>query len=197
LTVQTGFFPFNIGTLIPSRDPPPNLTWGVSLLGGVPRDTTASYSFWLDTGGANYSDSINLGYDVCAIYIDPYSIYDNTNSRAKYDDGTCRAAFDAKCVQALVSQSQGLALQLVGSPTPLPDSNLTADSLPGVCDTLAQRMASAFPKQCKQYMNEGQYLMAPLSRWNTLTRLQYTLFISQRKLAVQTAYKERMTDFTW
>jgi hypothetical protein len=171
VTAQTGFFPFSVGTLIPSRDPPPNLTWGVSLLGGVPLDTTASYSFWLDTGGANYSDSLNLGYDVCAIYIDPSGIYDNTDSRAKYDDGTCLAAFDADCVQALMDQSNDLALQLVGSPTPLPNSNLTADSLPGVCDSIAQIMESALPNQCKPYLDEGQYLIAPLFRWDMLTTL--------------------------
>jgi hypothetical protein len=173
MTVQTGFFPFSLSTLIPSRDPPPKLTWGVSLLGGVPRETTASYSFWLDTGGANYSDSLNLGYDVCAIYMDPYGIRDNTDSRAKYDNGTCLDAFDAYCVQAFMDQSNDLALQLVGSPTPLPNSNLTVDSLPGVCDTIAQRMASALPKECKPYFYEGRYLMVSLLRWNTLTMFQY------------------------
>jgi hypothetical protein len=173
MIVQTGFFPFSLGTLIPSRDPPPNLTWGVSLLGGVPRDTTASYSFWLDTGGANYSDSLNLGYDVCAIYIDPWGIRDNTDSRAKYDNGTCLAALDAECVEALRDQSQDFAYQLVGSPTPLPNSNLTADSLPGVCDTIAKKMASAFPKQCTPFIDKGQYLMDAFLRWDMLTMFQY------------------------
>lgn len=64
-------------------------------------------------------------------------------------------AFDGDCVTALQEQSQDLALQLVGSPTALPNSNLTADSLPEVCDRLAEMMISALPKQCTPYMDEG------------------------------------------
>lgn len=64
-------------------------------------------------------------------------------------------AFDGDCVTALQEQSQDFALQLVGSPTALPNSNLTADSLPGVCDRLAEMMTSVLPKQCTPYMDEG------------------------------------------
>jgi hypothetical protein len=64
-------------------------------------------------------------------------------------------AFDGDCVTALQEQSQDFALQLVGSPTALPNSNLTADSLPGVCDRIAEMMTSALPKQCIPYMDEG------------------------------------------
>lgn len=75
--------------------------------------------------------------------------------RAQHDDGSCLAAFDGDCVAALQQQSEDFALQLVGSPTALPNSNLTADSLPGVCESLAEMMTSALPNQCKPYMNEG------------------------------------------
>lgn len=125
------------------------------MLGGAPQDTSLDHSFWYHTGGLNYSDSLSLGYDVCAIYLEPFGILNNTDMRAQHDNGSCLTAFDEGCVAALQLQSEDFALQLVGSPTALPNSNLTADSLPGVCDTLAQMMTSTLPKQCKPYVNEG------------------------------------------
>lgn len=152
---KTGFFSFNPGVLIPSLEPPPDATWAVTLVGGVPQDVNADYIFWYDTGGLNYSNSSELGYDVCAIYFEPLGIYNNTDMRAQHDNGSCLAAFDLDCVAALEQQSEDFAMQLVGSPTALPNSNLTAGSLPGVCDSLAQMMTSALPKQCTPYINEG------------------------------------------
>ena len=152
---KTGFITFNPGILIPSEPPPPNPTWAVTLLGGAPQNTSLDHSFWYNTGGLNYSDSLSLGYDVCAIYLEPLGILNNTDKRAQYDTGSCLAAFDEDCVTALQLQSQDFALQLVGSPTALPNSNLTADSLPSVCDRIAEMMTSALPKQCSPYVNEG------------------------------------------
>jgi hypothetical protein len=153
--LETGFISFNPGILIPSEAPPPNPTWAVTLLGGAPRNTSLDHSFWYNTGGLNYSDSLNLGYDVCAIYLEPLGILNNTDMRAQHDNGSCLTAFDGDCVTALQQQSEDFALQLVGSPTALPNSNLTADSLPSVCDSLAQMMTSALPKECIPYMDEG------------------------------------------
>lgn len=155
-TFKTGFITFNPGILIPSEPPPPSPTWAVTLLGGAPQNTSLDHSFWYDTGGLDYSDSLSLGYDVCALYLEPLGILNNTDMRARNDNGSCLAAFDEDCVTALQLQSEDFALQLVGSPTALPNSNLTADSLPSVCDTLAKMMTSALPKQCTPYMNEGK-----------------------------------------
>lgn len=127
------------------------------MLGGVPQVTTADYSFWYNTGGENYSDSLSLGYDVCAIYFEPYGIYNNTDMRAYGNYGSCLVAFDEDCVGTIKQQSEDFAMQLVGNPTPLPDSNLTAGSLPTVCNDLATMMTSALPKQCKPYINEGMH----------------------------------------
>lgn len=157
---KTGFVTFNPGILIPSEPPPPNPTWAVTLLGGAPQNTSLDQSFWYFTGGLNYSDSLSLGYDVCTIYLEPRGILENTDMRAQHDNGSCLAAFDGDCVTALQQQSEDFALQLVGSPTALPSSNLTADSLPGVCDSLAEMMTSALPKPCKPYMDEGMSLKA-------------------------------------
>lgn len=162
---KTGFVTFNPGILIPSEAPPPNPTWAVTLLGGAPQNTSLDQSLWYFTGGLNYSDSLSLGYDVCAIYLEPLGILENTDLRAQHDNGSCLAAFDADCVAALEQQSEDFALQLVGFPTALPNSNLTADSLPGVCASLAQMMTSALPKQCKPYMNEGMRLKTHAYTW--------------------------------
>ncbi|KAM0715167.1 hypothetical protein Q7P37_009632 [Cladosporium fusiforme] len=155
----TGIFTFNPGILIPSRDPPPDLSWLVTALGGVPVETNAQLAYWLDTGGQNYSDSLDLGYDVCAMTFEPAGVLNNTDARSQYDNGSCLATFDTDCVTALRQQSEDLAFQLTGFPTPLPDSNLTADSLPTVCDSIGQSMSSALPKECKPYINETEYLV--------------------------------------
>jgi hypothetical protein len=43
---KTGFFSFSPGILLPSQEQPPNFTWAVTLLGGVPQNTSLDYSFW-------------------------------------------------------------------------------------------------------------------------------------------------------
>jgi hypothetical protein len=48
-------------------------------------------------------------------------------------------------------------MQLVGSPTFLSDGNLTANSIVGVCDEIARRMATSLSQQCKPYFNETKY----------------------------------------
>jgi hypothetical protein len=135
------------------------------LLGGVPQNTSLDQSFWYYAGGLNYSDSLSLGYDVCAVYLEPAGILNNTHARAQHDNGSCMTAFDGDCVTALQEQSQDFALQMVGSPTALPNSNLTADSLPGVCDRIAELMTSALPKQCMPYMDEGTKSHTPACGW--------------------------------
>jgi hypothetical protein len=125
------------------------------LAGGIPENTTADYSIWYDSGGLNYSDSLGLGYDVCAISLSPRGIHNRSNLRTPYNNGSCLVAFDAKCIAAFEQQSEDFAMQLVGQPSAPPYSNLTADSLPGICDAIAQRMMSAPPRQCKPYINQG------------------------------------------
>lgn len=85
--------------------------------------------------------------------------YNNTDTSSQYDDGTCTAAFDSDCIDALTQQSQGMAFLLTGSPPPLPDSNLTANSPPDVCNTLADQMSADLPKQCKPFINETRYVV--------------------------------------
>lgn len=109
------------------------------------------------TGGLDYSNSLELGYDVYTISLGPRGIYNVTNQRARYDNGSCLAAFDAECVAAFKQQSEDIALRLVGEPTALSESNLTADSLPGVCDTLARTMMATSPEECSSYINKGTY----------------------------------------
>jgi hypothetical protein len=43
---KTGYFSFSPGILLPSQEQPPNFTWAVTLLGGVPQNTSLDYSFW-------------------------------------------------------------------------------------------------------------------------------------------------------
>ena len=111
---------------------------------------------WYNTGGLDYSDSLELGFDVCAIYFGTGAL-NNTYRCSQYDNGSCLATFDTGCIDTVRQQSEDYAMQLVGSPTFLSDSNLTANSIVGVCDGIARRMAEALPQQCKPYYNETEY----------------------------------------
>lgn len=111
---------------------------------------------WYNTGGLDYSDSLTLGFDVCAIDLGVGAL-DNTILRSKYDNGSCLATFDASCVEAIQRQSEESAMQLVGSDTYLSDGNLSANSIVGVCDEIARRMALSLPRQCKPFYNETEF----------------------------------------
>ena len=111
---------------------------------------------WYNTGGQDYSDSLSLGYDVCAIDFGLGAL-NNTKLRSQYDDGSCLATFDARCIKDFQQQAEEAATQLVGSPTFLSDGNLTANSIVNVCDEIGGRMRSALPQTCKPYYDETKY----------------------------------------
>jgi len=154
---KTGVFPIDPDISFPSRGRVPNATWAISLSSGIPFNTTVQSILWYNTGGQDYSDSLSLGYDVCAIYLGLGALK-NTNLRSQYDNGSCLATLDASCIDAVQQQAEDSAMQLVGSETFLSDGNLTTNSVVGVCDEIARRMTSALPQPCKPYYNETKYL---------------------------------------
>ncbi|KAF2162473.1 hypothetical protein M409DRAFT_27098 [Zasmidium cellare ATCC 36951] len=101
--------------------------------------------------GANYSDDFGLGYDVCGMNFGPFP--DNTNLRGQADNGSCTTMFDADCVNAIELAVQQYALDLVANPTPEPNSNLTQQSLPGVCNSIGEMLQSNIPQECTKYVN--------------------------------------------
>ena len=105
------------------------------------------------TGGANYSDDLALGYDVCAFTLPTYST--NTLYRAQSDTGNCFATFDSDCVSALESAASSYADGLISNATPPPNSNLTADTLSRVCYDIGQTIEQNFPSECQKYMNNS------------------------------------------
>jgi hypothetical protein len=115
-------------------------------------------TLWYNTGGLDYSDSLSIGFDACAIFPgDSGGMSSNTYLRSQHDNGSCLATLDASCIKAFQRQSEESAMQLVNSPTFLSDGNLTANSIVGVCDEIARRMATALPQQCRPYFNETKY----------------------------------------
>ncbi|KAM0706368.1 hypothetical protein Q7P35_005694 [Cladosporium inversicolor] len=154
--LKTGFFPIDPEISFPLKGHVPNATWAISLSAGIPFNTTVQSILWYNTGGLDYSDSLSLGFDVCAIYLG-LGASKNTNLRSQHDDGSCLAILDASCIEALQRQAEEAAMQLVGSPSFLSDGNLTAKSVVGVCDEIARTMTSALPQPCKPYYNETKY----------------------------------------
>lgn len=78
---------------------------------------------------------------------------DNTNLRGQADNGSCTTMFDTDCVNAIELAVQQYALDLVANPTPEPNSNLTQQSLPGVCNSIGEMLQSNIPQECTKYVN--------------------------------------------
>jgi hypothetical protein len=115
-------------------------------------------TLWYNTAGLDYSDSLSIEFDACVIIPgDGRSMYRNTFLRSQHDNGSCLATLDASCIEAFQRQSEDFAMELVNSPTFLSDGNLIANSIVGVCDEIARRMATTLPQQCRPYFNETQY----------------------------------------
>lgn len=121
-----------------------------------PNSTSPLFGTYIDllynTGGANYSDDIHLGYDVCAIFLWPDNLYDNTILRGQSDNGSCYQTFDDNCANALMNAAQGYATW-IDHASPLPNSNLTAESLPTVCSDIRDQMAAKLPDECQAFIN--------------------------------------------
>lgn len=73
-------------------------------------DSTAQWSGWLNTNGANYSDSASLGYSMCLFSVQTPTT--NTFLRAQTDTGNCEATLDSECNSALTSMASSLLLGL-------------------------------------------------------------------------------------
>lgn len=132
------------------------MSWTIAIQDGFPEEGVISTSTWFNTGGPDYSVGLDLGYDVCAFLL-YRGLNDNTHHRSQYDNGSCLATLDSDCIDALQRSAEDLAMQLVSDPTPLPNSNLTADSFPGVCESIAASMTRTFPKQCEPYIDPTAY----------------------------------------
>ncbi|KAK4494648.1 hypothetical protein PRZ48_014004 [Zasmidium cellare] len=121
---------------------------------------------WLYVSGANYSDDFSLGYDVCGMNFGPFP--DNTNYRGQADNGSCTTMFDTDCVNAIEQAVQQYALELTSNPTPDPNSNLTQQSLPGVCNTIGEMLQNNIPDECSKYVNGSTRVASrtPLTGYN-------------------------------
>jgi hypothetical protein len=88
----------------------------------------------------------------------PFTV--NTFLRAQKDKGDCLTTLDATCIKDMSNAATDAARLLVGLPTPGPDSNLTANSLPSVCAKIASIVNSNFPSSCATYFNGSASLSA-------------------------------------
>ncbi|KAH9826215.1 hypothetical protein Tdes44962_MAKER10059, partial [Teratosphaeria destructans] len=109
-------------------------------------------SLWFSPGDQNYTDNFRLGYDVCYLWLPQLTL--NTLERGASENGSCVQTFDESCVNDLNSLTDTFSTELVGAPTSGPDSNLTTDSLPTVCNDLASMLTQNFPNSCRVYFND-------------------------------------------
>lgn len=80
----------------------------------------------------------------------------NLIRRAQTDNGNCSQMLSDKCINALQNQLQSIAFWYVANPTnesPAP-GNLTAGSLPRVCNLIEQDFANtgSVPSECAEFV---------------------------------------------
>jgi hypothetical protein len=132
------------------------VTWRVTVYQPQPRGNDTSrtdLSLWFDTNGANYTDNFALGWDACYLWMVPWAL--NTFRRGQNDSGDCSTTLNQACVSDLQAATNSAAKLLVSQPTtPGPNSsNLTTNSLPGVCSQIAAMVSQQFPESCAPFFN--------------------------------------------
>lgn len=95
-----------------------------------------------------------LPFSGCTLFMG--SLSENLIRRAQTDSGNCSKMLDNDCIEALQYQLEQIAFWLVANPTdnsPAP-SNLTAGSLPRVCNDIHQAVTSdrAVPDACAKFV---------------------------------------------
>lgn len=159
------------GTTLPSA-------WALTIqnsAGALNADSSLSSTLgaWYSTNGANYSDDLNLGYDVCAIVI--LSLNDYADLRGQADNGTCLSVLDQSCVTALQTATQQSADWLVGGNIKA-KPNITSTSLPVVCNDIGAELTSNMPTECAPF-----FVDAPLALGVALTTTNnnYKTFLNE------------------
>jgi hypothetical protein len=111
----------------------PDPSWAVTVTGG--NGEPISKKLWYDSTGLNYTDALGLGFDMCALVINPLPL--NTVQLGQSDSGNCSSMFSQKCISALEGSASRSAHQWTTYSTPPPYENLTEGVLPSICDYIA------------------------------------------------------------
>ncbi|EME45612.1 hypothetical protein DOTSEDRAFT_52842 [Dothistroma septosporum NZE10] len=106
-------------------------------------------SLWFNTYGVNYTDNFRLGYDMCYFWVSQPTV--NTYERGQSDQGQCLETLDQACVNDILGVTDSYSQQLTASITSGSTSNLSTNSLPGVCTSLAAHITQNFPGSCKVF----------------------------------------------
>ncbi|KAF7186023.1 hypothetical protein HII31_12652 [Pseudocercospora fuligena] len=154
----TGTFPFpqDFGDTLGF---PINASWLYTI---YQNDSTLQATWWYNTGGANYSDSIDTRYDVCAISIQ--NVTANANYAGQQDDGSCSAALGTECVNALNDLIEDTAGHIAGAGVPTAD--IADDALETACTQLERTVREQFPSECKDLYQTPDILGIALSTSN-------------------------------
>jgi hypothetical protein len=135
-----------------------------------------------DPGGLNYSNSLGLGYNVCAISLSPRGINDENDLRALCYNGSCLDAFDAECIAAFKQLLEDIVVQLIGQPSPPPysvNSGLPFGRTGDTCEATASGS-----NQSSNYVNDydsvesAAHLHAEYDRTSWIVLPMFAMFIS-------------------
>lgn len=112
-------------------------------------------------GKANYLDDTSLGYDACAVAIDPTVLIPNTYLRAQSDNGSALQALDSTCKNAILAVVNKAAKTLVSAKSP---------ALSATCNSLANTVASIAqnpPRECTPFLT-----MDGVAKWTQYFSMQ-------------------------
>ena len=136
----------------------PRASWALTLYNN---ETTSQLTQWYDTGGVDYRNDLEFGYDVC--YFPVVGINAQAQYNGQVDDGTCRSTFDQKCINELSDLASDTAQGLVS----YPHGNLTYWQLPQVCLDIQNTLNAKFPEHCWQFFSprEPEHIFGAMRRF--------------------------------
>ena len=112
-------------------------------------------------------NDLNLGYDVCNIWLQHPT--DVAEYRAQEDNGDCTTAFDENCVDALQKLANSEAAHTAFSVPVINMPNSSAAALPTVCTKIGNKIKTSFPKECKKYFKNYGLWAAPMTNYHNTT----------------------------
>ena len=145
-----------------------NVSWANTVFNNGSESQSA---WWYNASGANYSNDMRVGYDVCGIYIS--NVTAATQYRGMDDNGTCSTALGDACMGALTTLASEAADMLVGYSDQSNRANLSRGVLPEVCNDVASTVQKAFPKECRTHFDTLEvaglrmyYVHRPSNSWD-------------------------------
>ena len=85
-----------------------DITWASTVYQNA---TSSQEAQWFNTGGADYTDDVSLGYDVCVLEF--YNVTELAYYGARNENGSCKSTFTQDCIEAIQDLAGSMCLSEV------------------------------------------------------------------------------------